>query len=85
MVGYSPELLKRFLIIFHSSEFLLGDDIIAAPVITANSTNRDIYLPEGQWTDGNTQKVYKGPVWIMEYEAPLSTLPYFLRVGFQLE
>ncbi|XP_030572178.1 myogenesis-regulating glycosidase [Drosophila novamexicana] len=66
-------------------EFLLGDDIIAAPVIMENATIRDIYLPEGEWTDGNTQDVYKGPVWLMEYSAPLDTLPHFVRVGFQLE
>ncbi|XP_064535654.1 myogenesis-regulating glycosidase [Drosophila montana] len=66
-------------------EFLLGDDIIAAPVIMENATIRDIYLPKGEWTDGNTQDVYKGPVWLMEYSAPLNTLPHFLRVGFQLE
>ncbi|KAH8395535.1 hypothetical protein KR222_004841 [Zaprionus bogoriensis] len=65
-------------------EFLLGDDIIAAPIVRENSTNRDIYLPEGEWKDGNSQVVHKGPVWIMEYEAPLNTLPYFVRVGFQL-
>ncbi|XP_017855631.1 PREDICTED: uncharacterized family 31 glucosidase KIAA1161 [Drosophila arizonae] len=66
-------------------EFLLGDDIIAAPVIVENARNRDIYLPEGEWTDGNTGTIYKGPVWLMEYSAPLDTLPHFVRVGFKLE
>ncbi|KAH8311742.1 hypothetical protein KR044_007798 [Drosophila immigrans] len=67
-------------------EFLLGDDIIAAPIVTEGATKRDIYLPEGQWTDGNSSSdVYTGPVWLMEYAAPLNTLPYFVRVGFQLE
>ncbi|EDV93512.1 myogenesis-regulating glycosidase [Drosophila grimshawi] len=66
-------------------EFLLGDDIIAAPVIVEGATNRDIYLPAGDWTDGNTKAIHKGPVWLMEYSAPLNTLPYFVRVGAQLE
>ncbi|XP_037945974.1 myogenesis-regulating glycosidase [Teleopsis dalmanni] len=63
-------------------QFLLGDDIIAAPVVIPDSTTRDIYLPEGQWQDGNTKQVYKGPIWIMNYDAPLNILPYFERVGY---
>ncbi|XP_068156741.1 myogenesis-regulating glycosidase [Drosophila tropicalis] len=67
-------------------EFLLGDDIIAAPVIIEGATKRDIYLPEGQWTDGNNaDTVYTGPIWIMDYSAPLNTLPYFIRVGFEMD
>lgn len=62
-------------------EFLLGDDIIAAPIVVENKVERDIYLPKGQWQDGNSNKVYKGPIWIMGYQAPLDTLPYFIRVG----
>ncbi|ALC47972.1 maker260 [Drosophila busckii] len=66
-------------------QFLLGDDIIAAPVVVEGATKRDIYLPVGHWTDGNTADVYKGPIWLMDYSAPLNTLPYFVRVGFKME
>lgn len=61
-------------------QFVLGDDIIAAPIVEENARIRDIYLPKGQWRDGNTQAVYKGPQWVMAYAAPLDTLPYFERV-----
>ncbi|XP_017123926.1 myogenesis-regulating glycosidase [Drosophila elegans] len=66
-------------------EFLLGDDIIAAPIVVEGATKRDIYLPEGEWKDGNSDQTYSGPTWVMDYAAPLNTLPYFVRVGFQLE
>nr|XP_029729604.1 myogenesis-regulating glycosidase-like [Aedes albopictus] len=60
-------------------QFLLGDDVIAAPVIVENARTRDIYLPEGEWVDGNLGTVYEGPVWLRDYEAPLNVLPYFVR------
>ncbi|EAT44241.1 AAEL004367-PA [Aedes aegypti] len=60
-------------------QFLLGDDVIAAPVIVEGARTRDIYLPEGEWIDGNLGTVYDGPIWIRDYEAPLSVLPYFVR------
>ncbi|XP_034664993.1 LOW QUALITY PROTEIN: myogenesis-regulating glycosidase [Drosophila subobscura] len=65
-------------------QFLLGDDIIAAPVVTEGATQRDVYLPAGEWKNGNGDEVYKGPIWIMDYPAPLDTLPYFVRVGFEM-
>lgn len=60
-------------------QFLLGDDIIAAPVIRENQRSRDIYLPEGTWKDGNTAIIHTGPKWIRNYAVPLSMLPYFVR------
>lgn len=61
-------------------EFMLGDDIIAAPVVEELATKRDIYLPKGKWQDGNTNLIHVGPKWIMDYSAPLDVLPYFIRV-----
>ncbi|XP_014087865.1 myogenesis-regulating glycosidase [Bactrocera oleae] len=61
-------------------QFLLGDDIISAPVVQEGAIKRDIYLPKGQWKDGNTNDVHKGPKWLMAYSAPLDILPYFVRV-----
>lgn len=60
-------------------QFLLGEDIIAAPVLQENVRSRDIYLPQGTWTDGNSQAVHTGPKWLRNYEVPLSMLPYFVR------
>ncbi|XP_065079534.1 myogenesis-regulating glycosidase-like [Ochlerotatus camptorhynchus] len=60
-------------------QFLLGDDVIAAPVIKENARSRDIYLPEGEWVDGNLDDLHVGPMWLRDYEVPLSMLPYFVR------
>ena len=63
-------------------EFLLGDDILVAPVLSEGQLSRDIYLPEGQWSDGNSPQSehITGPAWIFQYEAPLFKLPYFTRI-----
>ncbi|CAD6991800.1 unnamed protein product [Ceratitis capitata] len=61
-------------------QFLLGDDIIAAPVVQEGAVVRDVYLPKGEWKDGNTNEVHEGPKWLMAYKAPLDVLPHFLRV-----
>uniref|UniRef100_A0A182VXM7 Uncharacterized protein n=1 Tax=Anopheles minimus TaxID=112268 RepID=A0A182VXM7_9DIPT len=60
-------------------QYLLGDDIIAAPVIVENARARDIYLPRGSWTDGNTGEQHTGPKWLRNYSVPLSMVPYFTR------
>lgn len=62
------------------SEFLLGDDILVAPVMDEGAVTRDIYLPKGTWKDMNDEdKIITGPTWIYDYKADLYTLPYFLR------
>ncbi|XP_068622814.1 myogenesis-regulating glycosidase-like [Battus philenor] len=58
-------------------EFLLGERVLAAPVMTEGAVSRDVYLPRGTWRapDG---ALYEGPIWLLDYPAPLDTLPYFL-------
>ncbi|KAL1454224.1 hypothetical protein WDU94_010499 [Cyamophila willieti] len=63
-------------------EFLLGEDILVAPVLSEGAVARDIYLPEGQWRDGvlPEQTVYNGPKWLRNYSAPIDVLPYFFKI-----
>ncbi|XP_046966594.1 myogenesis-regulating glycosidase-like [Vanessa cardui] len=61
-------------------EYLLGEDILVAPIFNEGATSRDIYLPIGTWLEeGNPEKVYEGPIWIYNYPAPIDVLPYFVR------
>ncbi|XP_059484971.1 myogenesis-regulating glycosidase-like [Neocloeon triangulifer] len=60
-------------------EFMLGNNILVAPVMDPNATSRTIYLPEGFWTDMNTGFMINGPITIVDYPAPLDTLPYFRK------
>lgn len=65
------------------AEFLLGDDILIAPVLDEGATARDIYLPAGNWRDeaDPAHPEITGPVWLNAYPADLFTLPYFTRVS----
>ncbi|KAJ8963796.1 hypothetical protein NQ314_005377, partial [Rhamnusium bicolor] len=62
-------------------EFLLGDSILVAPVIIEGAVSRNIYLPKGNWKDGNNGTVYKGPITLKNYSAPIDVLPYFIFNG----
>lgn len=62
-------------------QFMLGDDIVAAPVVEPDATKRDIYLPKGTWRDGNTDATYIGPTWLMDHNAPLDILPFFVKIN----
>lgn len=61
------------------AEFLLGDRILAAPVIKEGAVTRQVYLPKGKWYDPNLDKTYTGPYWLNDYPAPINVLPYFIR------
>ncbi|CAG9116664.1 unnamed protein product [Plutella xylostella] len=61
-------------------EFLLGETILAAPVLVEGAVSRDVYLPAGSWRDGNSGATVQGPTWLRDYPAPLDTLPYFILV-----
>ncbi|VVC33348.1 Glycoside hydrolase family 31,Glycoside hydrolase superfamily [Cinara cedri] len=63
-------------------EFLLGEDILVAPVITENAVSRDIYLPTGLWRDENNpgSPLLSGRSWLKNYPANLEVLPWFTKV-----
>ena len=58
-------------------EFIMGDDLLVAPVMEKGATSRKVVLPPGKWKadDGQT---YAGPA-VVTVETPLSRLPYFER------
>ncbi|ELT96444.1 hypothetical protein CAPTEDRAFT_33447, partial [Capitella teleta] len=58
------------------SEFLIGDDILVAPVLVEAAIVRDIYIPNGNWSDG--ANVHSGPKWIRNYSVQLNHIPHFL-------
>ncbi|XP_062594222.1 myogenesis-regulating glycosidase-like [Saccostrea cucullata] len=60
------------------SEFLLGNDILVAPVLDKGASSRDVYLPGGQWNDVLRGGVKQGG-WYRNYKADLHELPYFIR------
>ena len=41
-------------------EYLFGSDILVAPLMETGATERNVYLPPGQWIDYQTAKVFAG-------------------------
>jgi alpha-glucosidase (family GH31 glycosyl hydrolase) len=62
-------------------EFLLGDDVLVAPVVEPGARRREVYLPPGLWRDYWTSAVFSGPVTLSGFAAPLEVLPLFERSG----
>lgn len=66
-----------------TDQFMFGSDILVAPIVYAKATKRNVYLPEGAtWTLASTGEQFAGGQTV-EVDAPLSTLPIFLRDGKQ--
>jgi len=60
-------------------QFVLGDNIIVAPVTEKGTRSRKVILPKGNWKaeDGN---IFKGGKTI-EISVPLERLPYFRKIN----
>ncbi|MEU0999979.1 glycoside hydrolase family 31 protein [Streptomyces tibetensis] len=62
-------------------QFLLGPDVLVAPVYEAGARARRVYLPSGTgWLDPATKAVLKGGT-TLDVEAPLERIPVFVRDG----
>lgn len=61
------------------SQFLVGDNILVAPVLEKGVKKKNIYLPEGKWADIQRGRTYEGSQWLYDYKVPLNFLPFFIR------
>ena len=61
-------------------QFMIGEDLLLAPVMKPDVTRRLVYLPAGTWYDYWTNKKYSGGTTI-SVEAPLDVVPMFVRGG----
>jgi alpha-glucosidase (family GH31 glycosyl hydrolase) len=61
-------------------QWMLGPDLLVAPVVTEGATTRRLYVPNGCWQHGETGERLRGPA-ARTVAAPLGRLPYFVRCG----
>ncbi|HEX8103164.1 MAG TPA: TIM-barrel domain-containing protein [Solirubrobacteraceae bacterium] len=61
-------------------EFMLGDDVLVAPVVEQGATGRDVYFPAGCWERPETRERFAGQS-TARVRAGLGELPYFFRCG----
>ncbi len=63
--------------------YLLGDQVLVAPVLNAHTLRRSVYLPAGDWYDYHSHRRLSGGRMI-SVEAPLDRLPLFIKAGTAL-
>ncbi|XP_056647707.1 myogenesis-regulating glycosidase-like [Diorhabda sublineata] len=64
-----------------ADEFLLGENILVAPILEEAAKQRSVYLPKGKWRDANNNDIiYTGPLNITNYIADIDILPYFIKL-----
>ncbi|BCN32798.1 glycoside hydrolase family 31 protein [Anaeromicropila herbilytica] len=63
-----------------NDEFLVGENVLVAPVVEQGKRFRAVYLPEGKWVDYWTREVHQGKRIIIK-EAPLDICPIYVKSG----
>ena len=58
-------------------EFMMGGNLLVAPVVEKGAVSRRVVLPPGRWR-ADDGKRYAGPASV-EVSASLARLPYFVR------
>jgi alpha-glucosidase (family GH31 glycosyl hydrolase) len=61
-------------------EYLLGRELLVAPVIEQGATTRKLYVPAGEWLDYWTGDRYKGGSQVT-VPAPIERIPILVRAG----
>ncbi len=62
------------------SQFLIGNNLMVAPILDKGATQRDIYLPAGEWKDILRQHIVTGGKYLRDYDIQLDEIAYFERV-----
>lgn len=62
-----------------ADQFLLGSDLLAAPVLAENQVARDVLLPPGSWRDAWTGKTFENVPRLLQHPAPCPGMPLFVR------
>lgn len=67
-----------------ATQVLLGDDVLAAPVLEKGARKRRVWLPQGRWVElrnGHVHQHNDPDGWVVDVDAPLGETPLFLRAG----
>lgn len=62
----------------HPLQWMLGDDLLVAPVVEVGATEWPVYLPEGAWVDVWTGTAVTGAQ-IISRPVPLNVIPVYCR------
>lgn len=63
-----------------NGEFLVGENLLVAPVLEQGATKKMVYLPEGIWYDYWTGEKLEGKQYLLR-EAPIDVCPIYVKEG----
>ena len=63
-----------------NGEFLVGENLLVAPVLEQGATKKMVYLPEGEWYDYWTGEKITGGKYFLR-DAPIDLCPMYLKEG----
>jgi alpha-glucosidase (family GH31 glycosyl hydrolase) len=69
-----PEVLRQ------DHTYLLGGELLVAPVVEEHARVRQVYLPAGRWVSFWDESVFDGPGY-RDVPAPLEQIPLLVRAG----
>ena len=61
-----------------NGEFLVGENLLVAPVLEQGATKKMVYLPEGEWYDYWTGEKITGGKYFLR-DAPIDLCPMYLK------
>lgn len=64
----------------HPCQYMIGDQILVAPIYQKGIMAQDVYLPEGQWIDYWTSDLHQGGQ-LFPYNVTLNRIPLFVKAG----
>lgn len=62
-----------------NDQFMLGKNILVAPVVVKGQTKKEVCIPDGTWIEQNSKQTYTGPCKI-SIDAPMEILPWFKKI-----
>ena len=61
-------------------QYMFGSEYLVAPVLSLNTFEREVYLPDGKWMDIRDGKIYEGAS-LINAEAPLDSIPVYKKTA----
>ena len=62
-------------------QYLVGNYLLVAPLVTRGTWQRAIYLPFGKWMDVLRNETHRGPVWLRDYAVESGQVAHFVLHG----
>ena len=62
-------------------QYMWGDEVMVVPITQRMQLVKQIYIPYGSWTNINSMKSFRGPVWITDSSINIESIPVFAKEG----